>query len=110
MKKTPQTIGALQAVGLVAYVVFVASVIQTVASVFPNSKVPNPILGASLFLLLFVTSALISGSIALGYPIVLFFIKDKRGEALETVGWTIGWLILIGIFFALYLFLSSSFY
>ena len=103
MKHSPQTIGALQAIGLVLYIILVATVIQTISSIAPDSS-PNPALGISIFLLTFVTSALICGSIALGYPIKLFFTENKRSEAMQVVAWTIGWLIGFGLLFAVYFF------
>jgi hypothetical protein len=108
MKHSQQTIGALQAIGLVLYIILVATAIQTVGQAFPD-KSPNPALGMSLFLLLFVTSALICGAVALGYPIKLFFIENKRAEAMQIVGWTIGWLVAFAIFFGVYLFTYGPF-
>ncbi|MEY4731616.1 MAG: hypothetical protein RL681_562 [Candidatus Parcubacteria bacterium] len=104
MKHTPQTIGALQAIGLVLYIMLFATGVQTVSSYFPDKEL-GPQLGITLFLLLFVTSALICSSIALGYPIKLFFVESKRSEAMHVVGWTIGWLLAFGLLFIVYLFI-----
>ena len=102
MKNKPKTIGALQAIELVLYIMFVATAIQTIGDFGPEKTV-NPALGVSLFLLLFVTSALICSSIAFAYPIILFFNENKRHEALTVVGWMIGWLIAFALLFVLYL-------
>jgi hypothetical protein len=102
MKNSPQTIGALQAIGLVVYIILFATMVTTVLS-DPPIEHKNPLLGMSLFLLLFITSALICGSIALGYPIKLFFVENKRSEAMHIVGWTIAWLIAFALLFLVYL-------
>ena len=103
MKNTPQTIGALQAIGLVLYIALIATIMTTIAS-NPPIENKNPLLGISLFLLMFVTSALICGTIALGYPIKLFFTDGKRSEAIHVVLWTIGWLVAFALLFLVYLF------
>lgn len=46
-----------------------------------------------IFLLIFVVSALISGSIVLGYPLFLFT-KGEKKMAAKIVGFTIAWLIV----------------
>lgn len=96
MKHKPEFVGALQAAGLVAYVALIASAIHALGNGVPERVVP-PVVAASFFLTLFVTSALICGAIAFGYPITLFFMKDKKREAVETVGWTIGYLAILAI-------------
>jgi hypothetical protein len=56
----------------------------------------NNILGAIAFLLLFVVSALITGTLVLGLPIYLF-LNGEKIEALKMFFYTAGWLILIAI-------------
>jgi hypothetical protein len=51
-------------------------------------------LGPILLLTLFVTSALISALLVLGYPIILFWDKKQTTEAVKLVIYTTGWLIL----------------
>ena len=58
----------------------------------------SPVFGISLFLMAFVISALITGSIALAYPAILFF-DGYRKRALEIVLWT--GITLAAIFIAL---------
>lgn len=90
MKINPKTIAFVQAGGLTIYVSLVALFMQNAESWFgpqPDSK----ILGTMVFLLIFVLSALISASIMLGYPIMLFF-KGKRKTAFKILFQSIGWL------------------
>jgi len=49
--------------------------------------------GPLLFLILFVTSALISALLVLGYPIILFWKKKQVTKALRLVVYTAGWLV-----------------
>jgi len=103
MKHSPQTIGALQAIGLVLYIMLFATTVQTLGGLAPDKQL-NPAFGISIFLLAFVTSTLICSSIALGYPIKLFFTDNKRNEAVQVVAWTIGWLIAFALLFLVYFF------
>jgi len=50
--------------------------------------------GPLLFLILFVTSALISALLVLGYPIILFWKKRQVTKALRLIAYTTGWLVL----------------
>ena len=67
-------------------------------------RIPN-YWGPLLFLILFVTSALISALLVLGYPIILFWKKKQVMKALRLVAYTTCWLVffifvvLIIIFF-----------
>ncbi|MDO8470002.1 MAG: hypothetical protein Q7S84_03225 [bacterium] len=91
--RSPKYIALLQSVGVAAYVAVFAAVVQTTqAIVLPQSLVP--VLGIALFLLAFVTSALICAAIVFGYPATLFFDGKKR-EALEIVGWTMAWCVIL---------------
>lgn len=98
-KNSPRLVGFLQALGLVVYVGAFAFAARTVVPLlkarFPDSD-PDPMLPLSLFLLAFVTSALMCGAIALGYPIRLFF-QEQKEAALQIVLWTIAWLAICGI-------------
>ncbi len=51
-------------------------------------------LGPTLFLILFVASALISALLILGYPFLLFWEEKKTKEALKLVAYSIAWLAL----------------
>jgi hypothetical protein len=103
MSMKPKAAGALQALGLVAYVILIASVMRAIGSAQPEHAL-GPVLGPALFLLIFSASALICGAITLGYPLILFFREEKKREAFGVVGWTIVWLALfafLAIFFLL---------
>lgn len=88
-----KTIAFLQSVGVVAYIAIFAVIVQS-AEAIVGPMDPSPIVSMTLFLLAFVTSALICSTIVFGYPITLF-LDGKRREALETVGWTMGWCIVL---------------
>jgi hypothetical protein len=60
-----------------------------------GEKIFGPIytfLGPTMFLILFVASALISALLILGYPFLLFWEEKKTKEALRLVGYSIAWL------------------
>ena len=83
-------IAFLQSLGLVIYISLVALLFLQGEKWF--GKVPN-YWGPLLFLTLFCTSALVSALLTLGYPIILFWEKEKTVEALKLVVYTAGWLI-----------------
>lgn len=94
---SPRTIGALQALGLVAYVGAFAFLAPRVVLWF-DARMPEPqtpSLPIMLFLLTFVTSALICATIEFAYPVQLFM-QDRRKEALQVVLWSLGWLLALG--------------
>lgn len=64
---------------------------------------PYTFLGPTLFLVLFVASALISALLVLGYPFHLFWIQKKPAEALKLVFSTTAWLAFFVILFFLFL-------
>lgn len=92
MKYNPKIIALAQAVGLTVYVMLIALFFQGLQRWFGLQK-DNPILAPMIFLLVFIISALISGSIMLAYPGMLFF-KGKKKTALKIVLMSIGWLIV----------------
>jgi len=56
--------------------------------------------GPALFLVIFTTSALVSGLLVLGYPFYLFWQKKQTQKAIRLVGYTTVWLVsfvLLGI-------------
>ena len=89
----------MQALGLVAYVSVFAF---TVHAVIPwlNARFgghpDNSALPMIIFLLTFVTSALICSTIAFGYPFSRFM-QGAREAAIQTVLWMILWLVVIGL-------------
>lgn len=92
MKNNPKLIALGQAVGLLAYVLLVAFFMKNAQNWFGPDK-DNPILGPVVFLLIFIISALVSASIILGYPALLFF-QGQRKTALKIVLMSAGWLVL----------------
>ena len=107
MKYTPRTVGLLQAAGLVLYVCFFAFMVLTFDSVAANFQIePSPILGITLFLLSFIISAVICGSLFLAYPVILFF-RNEKNIAYRIIIWNIGWLVIFFLVFLLSIALIS---
>lgn len=95
MKMNPKMAGLVQALGLGLYVGFFVALVQFIQQWFILRPIaPNPIFSAFLFLLAFVISALVCGSIVFIYPIFLFF-AEKKNETIEVVIWTAIWLIFM---------------
>ncbi|MFH1183030.1 MAG: hypothetical protein V1690_02080 [Candidatus Moraniibacteriota bacterium] len=91
MKNNPKLVALAQAAGLTAYVMLVALFMQSLQSWFGSQK-DDPILSPMIFLLVFIISALVSASIMLAYPAILFF-RGKRKTAMKIVLQSIGWLV-----------------
>jgi hypothetical protein len=90
MKYSPPFAGFLQAAGLALYVGLFVAFANYLGNTF---AVGTPVLGMFSALFAFVTSALICGTIALGYPLYLFSDGEKR-RAMHVVFWTAGWLVV----------------
>ena len=99
MKYSPKLVGLLQALGLVGYVLLLVTTVHFVSTWFPKDTDAFPTLGMITFLLTFMTSALICGSIALAYPISLY-IKDRKREAAQIVLWNVIFL-MVGLVFCI---------
>lgn len=81
------------AVGVAVYVFIISFFINYADRIFGN--VPgNKFLGPIAFLLTFVFSAAITGSLVLGRPIILF-LDNKRAEAFKLFFCTLGWMFAI---------------
>lgn len=80
----------MQALGVTAYCSLIAILFWRGNQWF--GKVPNYI-GPLLFLVLFSASALVCAIIALGYPVILFWEKKQRLEAVRLVAQTALWLV-----------------
>lgn len=89
---THKQIAFLQAFGIALYVALFAASVYTVGG-WGNAHAiqPHPILAIALFLLTFVFSALICGSIMFAYPIMVFS-RGQRMDALKIILWSILWL------------------
>ena len=83
-------ISFLQAFGLALYCGLVSLIFWKGNDLF--NDVPN-FLGQILALILFVTSALVSGLLVLGYSFYLFWYKKQIQKALKLVGYTTIWLV-----------------
>lgn len=95
MKFPPHKAGFLQAAGLALYVALFATAVWSLPRFvgIQNAEL-HQVVAMSLFLLTFVTSASICGSIMFGYPTRLF-LDNKKKEAVHTVLWSILWLVVI---------------
>ena len=91
MKKDNRLIALLQAVGLISYIALVAFVMQNAESFLDGT---SEFLRAILFLTLFSTSALICGSITLGYPGYVLWKTKDAGRAMEIVAYTALFLVI----------------
>lgn len=97
MKRAPALIALVESLGLTAYVAVFALLVRGAQSWLRPGAI-HPVTATILFLLVFVVSALICGSIVLGYPLLLFF-EGKKKLAVEIVILTIAWLIAIAAVF-----------
>jgi len=95
----------LNALGTYIYISFVGWFMFTISKFF-NGKDNNqnfwPIV---IFLLVFVLSAAVTGSLVLGKPIFLWF-SDQKKEAVKLLIYTIGIIFLLTLLTALFLMLK----
>ena len=95
MNYSLKLVGFLQAVGVGAYIALFATLAYTAqAWARAHAFAIHPVIGITSFLLAFVISALISGSIILAYPAFLFF-DGRKGDAMRVVFWRAGWLVVL---------------
>ena len=93
--------GLYQALGVSAYCSIIGVFMFNIDKIFGSG--PDNLFGPVAFLLLFSTSALICGLIVFYQPYILFFVKDKKKEAIDLVVHTTVWL---SVFFVAALLLS----
>lgn len=86
----------LHAVAVLLYIFAVALILMYGSKVFP--KVNETVLGPIAFLLLFVVSAAVTGSLVLAKPIMLYLEKQKKDSILFFVS-TVIWLALFALIF-----------
>ncbi|MCX6763904.1 MAG: hypothetical protein NTZ97_04225 [Candidatus Moranbacteria bacterium] len=83
---------------LEAVYVFLVALFMNSANKFlgPGPDGPNGpnMIGIVIFLLIFVLSAAVSGALILGRPILLY-LDNKKREALELFGATLGWIFIL---------------
>lgn len=81
----------LQATGLVIYLILIALFFNYVVPELDNDS--TEFYAPIVMLLLFIISAMITGTLVLGRTGILFWDK-KYKKAFELLGWTIGWSLL----------------
>ncbi len=89
----------LQALGVFIYILLVVQIISALTHLFPK---PDQFWQPVILLLLFVVSAAITGLLVLAKPIILYLDGLKK-EAIKLFGWTISWLIMIGMIVFIFL-------
>lgn len=83
---------ALNALGTVAYVALVATLMRNAQRIFGNK--PDTVFAPILILTLFVFSAAITASLVLGKPI-LMYLNNEKNEAVRLFLYTLGWLAFV---------------
>ncbi|MBI2024198.1 hypothetical protein HYT00_02335 [Candidatus Giovannonibacteria bacterium] len=101
-KYSLKTVAFAEALGVTLYVSTFSLLVNNIPRWIGVQVSPNPILSIIIFLLTFIISALICGSIVFLYPILLFF-DNKKSDALKIVLWTAIWLATFLPAFALFL-------
>ncbi len=81
----------LNALGTVAYITLVATVMRSLERFAGNE--PDGFFAPVLFLTMFIVSAAITGGLVIGRPL-LVYIRGERSEAVKLFLCTIGWLLL----------------
>ncbi len=103
MKKGLISSAVLSAVGVLTYVSIIAWIMRTIGKAF--GTVPDTVLSPVLLLMLFVTSAAITGLLVLGKPAYLFFSGNKK-DAITLLLITIGLIALLT--FIVFLFVATT--
>lgn len=80
----------LNAVGTIAYVGIVATIMQAGEKIFGEA---NKITGPIAFLTLFVLSAAVTGGLVLGKPL-LMYMDNQKTDAVKLFIYTLCWLML----------------
>ena len=88
-------ISFLQALGLIIYVSLIGLLIWKGNTIFGPV---NTFLGPTLFLLVFVLSAVVCGLLFGYYPFILWWEQKETKKAIKVVFYTTGWLVFFGIF------------
>lgn len=84
-KLSPAAVGFMQALGVIVYILLLVSVLNVLESATRNE--PPEFVAAGFFMLTFVFSALVCGSLVLGYP-ALLAIKGNVKRAVMVVAWS----------------------
>lgn len=102
----PPLAGLLQAVGIVAYVMFVSWFFSAMENYSPPVAVDSPFLFFIFFLTLFVFSAAVTGLLFFGFPAYLLLHAQLK-KAFLVMGYTVAWMFAFLIFFWLVVFLIA---
>lgn len=89
----------LQALGVFVYVTLVALIMYHAEQVFGQAR---GFIAPVAFLMLFVFSAAVVGTLVLGKPVVMYLDGHKR-EALQLFGYTLLWLFVFTVLSLLFL-------
>jgi len=95
----------IDAIGTSVYIILVASFMFSLQGFEPKEDI---IIIPIAMLLLFVTSAAITGFLVFGKPAMLY-IDGKKREAISLLGYTMGILFLITLIFFIFLIVSFNF-
>ena len=99
MNRSNKIIALYQALGLILYVsLFAFSVSKLQQWAWLQALPPAPALNITIFLLVFIISAVVCSSIMFAYPAMLFF-GNRKDEAIKIVLWSLAWIILFLIIF-----------
>jgi hypothetical protein len=98
---SPNTIGLLQAIGIILYCALIASFFNFLEK---TQAKPPAMLGFIVILFLLVVSATITGLMVFGYPVVLALDK-KITRALQVIAYTLLYSVLIIILVLFIIFL-----
>lgn len=85
--------GLYQSLGLAAYCILIAFIMSNLSKLFTNSTMD--LLQGFMFLTIFLVSALITGSIALAYPISLAYKKNIKEAAFIVLSTVVGSIIFL---------------
>lgn len=89
--------GFVHALGTVAYIAAVATVMFNAERIFgPDSGDGDTVLAPISFLLLFVTSAAVTGWLVAGTPL-RWYLDGKKQEAVQLLGYTVSWLATFAV-------------
>ena len=90
----------LQALGLVVYCSFIGWFLWASGRWFGPMAAP---FGIILFLMIFITSAIICALLFLGYPFLIFWEEKNTGKALRLVVYTTFWILAFVLLFITFL-------
>ncbi len=91
------TLAFFQATGVIAYIMLGTMILYGLQGVI-RPQTMGPVWGVMVMLTLFVTSAFITGSMVLSYPVILF-LEGKKRAAVHILLWSGAWFIVYSIIF-----------